>query len=52
MQPRSIRVGTPQKGDSNGESVEKEESDVDLKFTKRRHNLDIDTDAREKVKKY
>ena len=33
VQPRSICVGTPQKGDSNGESVEK--SDVDLKFTKR-----------------
>ena len=33
VQPRSIHVGTPQKGDSNGESVEK--SDVDLKFTKR-----------------
>ena len=45
VQPRSIRVGTPQKGDSNGESVEK--SDVDLKFMKRRHNLDIDTDTGE-----
>ena len=33
VQPRSIRVGTPQKGDSNRESVEK--SDVDLKFTNR-----------------
>ena len=33
VQPRSIHVGTPQKGDSNGESVEKDESDVDLKFT-------------------
>ena len=33
------------KGDSNGESVEKEESDIDLKFVKRRHNLDIDTDT-------
>ena len=47
MQPRSICVGTLQKGDSNGESVEKEESDADLKFTKRRHNLDIDTDTGE-----
>ena len=45
VQPKSIHVGTPQKGDSNGESVE--ESDVDLKFTKRRHNLDIDTDTGE-----
>ena len=37
-----------QKGDSNGESVEKaEKSDADLKFTKRRHNLDIDTDTGE-----
>ena len=33
VQPRSVHVGTQQKGDSNGESVEK--SDVDLKFTKR-----------------
>ena len=33
VQPRTFRVGTPQKGDSNGESVEKDESDVDLKFT-------------------
>ena len=48
VQPRSIHVGTWQKGDSNGESVEKsEKSDVDLKFTKRRHNLDIDTDTGE-----
>ena len=48
VQPRSIRVGTPQKGDSNGESVEKaEKSDADLKFMKRRHNLDIDTDTGE-----
>ena len=45
VQPRLICVGTPQKGDSNGESVEK--SDVDLKFMKRRHNLDIDTDTGE-----
>ena len=45
IQPRLSHVGTPQKGDSNGESVEK--SDVDLKFTKRRHNLDIDTDTGE-----
>ena len=49
VQLRSICVGTPQKGDSNGESVEKsvEKSDVDLKYTKRRHNLDIDTDTGE-----
>ena len=31
------------KGDSNGESIE--ESDVDLKISKRRHNLDIDADT-------
>ena len=37
----------PQKGDSNGESIEKDELDVDLKFTRRRHNLDIDTDMGE-----
>ena len=41
-QPRSFCVGTPQKGDSNGESVEKQESDVDLKFTRRKYSLDID----------
>ena len=36
VQPRSFHVGTPQKGDSNGESIEKsvEKSDVDLKFTR------------------
>ena len=45
VQARSIHVETPQKGDSNGESVEK--SDVDLKFMKRQHNLDIDTDTGE-----
>ena len=49
--PRSIRVGTQQKGDSNGESIEKDkeidESDVDLKFTRRKYNLDIDTDTGE-----
>ena len=47
VQPRALRVETPQKGDSNGESVEKDESDVDLKFTRRKHNLDIDTDTGE-----
>ena len=47
VQPRSLHAGTPQKGDSNGESVEKDESDVDLKFTRRRHNLEIDTDTGE-----
>ena len=50
-QPRSICVGTPQKGDSNGESIEKDkekdESDVDLKFTRRKYNLDIDMDTGE-----
>ena len=45
VQPKSLCVGTPQKGDSNGESVEK--SDVDLKFTKRQHNIDIDADTGE-----
>ena len=35
VQPRAFHVETPQKGDSNGESIDKEkdESDVDLKFT-------------------
>ena len=45
MQPRTFRAKTPQKGDSNGESID--ESDVDLKLTKRRHNLDIGTDTGE-----
>ena len=45
MQPRTFRAKTPQKGDSNGESID--ESDVDLKITKRRHNLDIDMDTGE-----
>ena len=53
VQPRSIRVGTPQKGDSNGESVEKDkerdESDVDLKFTRRKYNLDIDMGEGEEI---
>ena len=51
VQPRSIRVGTPQKGDSNGESIEKEidESDVDLKFTRRKYNLGIDTGEGEEI---
>ena len=43
IQPRTFRAKTPQKGDSNGESID--ESDVDL--TKRRHNLDIDADTGE-----
>ena len=43
VQPKSIYVGTPQKGDSNGDSIDKDESDVDLKFTRRKYNLDIDT---------
>ena len=33
VQSRTFHTETPQKGDSNGESVEKDESDVDLKFT-------------------
>ena len=45
MQCRNFRAKTLQKGDSNGESIE--ESDVDLKITKRRYNLDIDTDTGE-----
>ena len=47
VQPRTFHVETPQKGDSNGESIEKDESDVDLKFTQRKHNLDINTDTGE-----
>ena len=47
VQPRTFHVETPQKEDSNGENVEKDESDVDLKFTQRKHNLDIDTDTGE-----
>ena len=43
IQPRTFRAKTPQKGDSNGESIE--ESDVDLTITKRRHNLDVDSDT-------
>ena len=51
LQPRSFRVGTQQKGDSNGESIEKEidESDVDLKFTRRKYNLGIDTGEGEEI---
>ena len=45
IQPRTFHAKTPQKGDSNGESIE--ESDVDLTITKRRHNLDIDSDTGE-----
>ena len=47
VQPRTFRAETPQKGDSHGESIEKDESDVDLKFTRRKHNLDISTDTGE-----
>ena len=46
IQPKPFSVGTQQQGDSNGESIEKEkeidESDVDLKFTRRKYNLGID----------
>ena len=51
LQPRSIRVGIPQKGDSNGESIEKEinESDVDLKITRRKYNLGINTGEGEEI---
>ena len=45
IQPRTFRAKTPQKGDSNGESID--ESDVDLTVTKRRHILDIDADTGE-----
>ena len=38
-----------QKGDSNGESVEKDESDIDLKFTRRKYNLGIDTGEGEEI---
>ena len=37
MQPKSLSIGTHQKGDKNGESVEnkeKEESESPLKFTR------------------
>ena len=47
VQPRTFCTETPQKGDSNGESIEKDESDVDLEFTQRKHNLDTDTDTGE-----
>ena len=47
VQPRTFHAETPQKGDSNGESIEKDESDVDLKFTQRKHNLDTATDTGE-----
>ena len=47
VQPRSIRVEAPHKGDSNRESVEKHESDGDLKFMRRKYNLNIDTDTGE-----
>ena len=42
-------VGARQRGDSNGESVEKDESDVDLKFTRRKHNLGIDMGEGEEI---
>ena len=37
------------KRDSDGESVEKDESDIDLKFTRRKYNLDIDTGEGEEI---
>ena len=49
IQPKSSHVETQQKGDSNGESVEKEESGVDLKFTQRKYNLGIDTGEEEEI---
>ena len=49
IQPKSYSVGTRQKGDSNGESIEKDESDVDLKFTRRKYNLGIDTGEGEEI---
>ena len=49
IQPKSFHVETQQKGDSNGESVEKDESDVDLKFTRRKYNLGIDTGEGEEI---
>ena len=45
IQPRTFRAKTPQKGDSNGESID--ESDVDLQFMRRKHNLDTNTDTGE-----
>ena len=49
VQPKSFSVGTQQKGDSNGESIEKDQSDVDLKFTRRKYNLGIDTGEGEEI---
>ena len=53
IEPKSFRVETRQKGDSNGESIEKEkekdESDVDLKFTRRKYNLGIDMGEGEEI---
>ena len=46
IQPKFF-TGTQQKGDSNGESVEKDESDIDLKFTRRKYNLGIDMGGEE-----
>ena len=45
IQPRTFRAQTPQKGVSNGESID--ESDVDLQFIRQKHNLDINTDTGE-----
>ena len=49
IQPKSFSVGTRQKGDSNEESVDKDESDVDLKFTRRKYNLGIDMGEGEEI---
>ena len=49
IQPKSYSIGTRQKGDSNGESIEKDESDVDLKFTRRKYNLGIDMGEGEEI---
>ena len=45
VQPRTFCAETLQKGDSNGESIEEDKADVDLKFTLRKHNLDTNTDT-------
>ena len=56
IQPKLYSVGARQKGNSNGESVEKDESsvekdesDVDLKFTRRKYNLGIDMGEGEEI---
>ena len=45
IQPRTFPAETPQTGDSNGESID--ESDVDIQFMRRKHNLDTNTNTGE-----